>query len=443
MGRATRSLARRLAIIDHMAVGPRYSPFFHSYKEDLCVGEFEVVPSEPNYEQGRARVAVTHSPYPRLAIEGTGRWSMGSTDGFRSLRIGNEAVNQVVGKTSASSSGPSWTAKGFVAQPVNPDVRIGHLVANLYGFSHLLGDPVTFIKYPFHREEARRETFAFGRWRLSIDSLWPSQMDKEALEAGEYVLSHVCYVEKDDMKLFGGKQAFEICHFLELFLSLLEGAYVGPSLCAGRRQEDPFVWIWPGDILRPAAKRRQNWALSGFVEPIPDLIEPMWLAWRDPRTADLLMRAIPIYVEASRNDMPWDLRIATAQMGVEMMASHIVVERNHVMTLAEYEDLHTAGQIRTLLGQIGFDDRMPAGLAMTARSTKGTLSDAIADTRNAIVHPTTANRGWLRSIDGLALYHTWHVLLEILELSILYTIGYAGEYNSCLVTGAPSKVPWS
>ncbi|MBS1710012.1 MAG: hypothetical protein JSS65_14970 [Armatimonadetes bacterium] len=335
-----------------------------------------------------------------------------------------------------------WHVDGYLADPeVSDKPRIGHVVGHLYNFSQNLGGELT-VPYQNGHGSATRSTWQFGPWLMQLDSFWLGSSLEEAMNGDRHILSHIAYLERQNHKLFGGEQASEVCHFLGLAFALIEGCYVGPSLAAGRRKTDPFVWVWPGPRLPYSTKRRSNWSVHHSYSGCLSILEPLWTKWKSLDSQEWLSRIIPIYVEASREDIPWDVRISIAQSGLDMMSSLILIELDHMMSFGQYNALHTAGQLRELLEHLGVDTKLPTWAKCKPMKLKGDLVDAVVDMRNAITHPTRANRAWLASQDEIALYHCWQVLLEYLELAILYSVGYKGKYKSCMKSSGPDDVPW-
>lgn len=125
------------------------------------------------------------------------------------------------------------------------------------------------------------------------------------------------------------------------------------------------------------------------------------------------------------------------------MASLILAERDKALSLRDYEGLHTAAQMRALLEHLNLETELPDWIACKPRRNTGDLADALADVRNAIIHPTSSNRAWLHQQDAMSLYHAWSMMLELLELSILYAIGYTGLYSTCVEAGSFNPVPWT
>lgn len=432
---------------------PFFSPFLHKQFSSQNIGAFVATSSLQQSSAGRAIIRVQHQPYPRLSVYARGGLAPNALcSEVGSLKV-FEAENNVLGhhhnKNSWRKGGharSTWSVRGFVDLPLNDDnTRIGHVVMHLYNFRQSLGGANNF--YPCELGVAGRSVWNFGPWQLQLDSFWQgSDNYKSSIERDQFFLTHVGYLERigenGSGKLFGAVQAYDVCYFLELSLGFIEGAYVGPSLAAGRRRDDPFVWIWPGPVLRSPKARRTNWAFHHRYTGCMSVLEPLWSAWCVANQRSWLERAIPIYLEAARNDLPWDIRIGVAQTGLEMMASMILVEKDKVLSLRDYESLHTAAQIRALLEHLNLSPELPGWIACKPRSPRGDLADALADVRNAIIHPTSGNRAWLSQQNHMSLFHAWSLLLEFLELSILYAIGYQGAYATCVDAKSFDLVPW-
>lgn len=433
---------------------PHFSPFLHGQFTPQNIGAFSATSSHHPATPGRAVIRLEHRPYPRLAVHARGWLAHGAqTDTVGSLTI-FEAENRVVGRHNhgtrwrqGQQTRSSWSILGHLDLPLNEKrTRIGHVVLNLYNFRQ--SPDGTNILYPYDLGVAARSVWHFGPWRLELDSLWQgSEGHKSGIQRDQFCLTHVALLERlgedGTGKLFGADQAQDVCSFLEMALGFIEGGNVGPSLGAGRRETDPFVWVWPGPVLRSSKNRRTNWAFDHRYTGCMSVLEPLWASWRAPTQRDWLSRAVPIYLEASRNDVPWEIRIVVAQTGLEMMAALILVERDKVLSLGEYESLHTAAQIRALLAHLNLSAELPDWFAGKPRHRQGDLADALADVRNAIVHPTSSNRAWLRGQDSRSLDHAWNMFLEFLELSILYAVDYQGIYSTCTDSASFNSVPWT
>lgn len=275
----------------------RFSPFLHRQLSPQNVGAFSASSSLQNATPGRAIVRVLHMPYPRLAVYARGGLAVGAQgDEIASLII-FEANNNVLGHhhrissyTKRGTTRSTWSIRGHLDLPLNDDTtRIGHVVMNLYNFRQQLGGPN--VMYDRGLGVACRSTWQFGPWRLELDSFWQGGADfKSAVDREQYFLTHVAVLERPNErgngKLYGAKQAHDACYFLELTLGFIEGSYVGPSLAAGRRIDDPFVWVWPGPTLRSPKHRRTNWAFHHDYTGCMSVLEPLWSAWRTASQRD-------------------------------------------------------------------------------------------------------------------------------------------------------------
>lgn len=430
-------------------LSPHFSPFAHGTSEARCLGLRRARRQLEWAGPGHAILTLVHQPYPKLKVTAKGRVSDTPRE-FETIELTLGEARCSIGAGGRTRIRPSkrntkarWVVEGVLDLPLNTnETRIGHLVGHLYNFSQCLGGSLVGV-YPHISNYACRSTWNVGPWVIEIDSIKTDSTHKKDIEKNErFALSAVVFIRKEKGKLFGAKEAADLCHFLELAFAFIEGADVGPSLVAGRRKEDLFFWYWPGPRLRSNKGRRQNWSFQHYNTRCMEVLAPMWATWNNPGEPDWLTRAVPIYVESGRDDIPWDVRIMVAQTGLEMMAALILVEKDKVMKSAEFKGAHTAQKIRKLVEHLGLSVKVPGWSKCLPLSKKGDLIDAIVEVRNEIIHPTRTNRGLLKKRGDEAIYDAWGFFMEYFELSILYAIGYTGRYaSSCFEDDFP-VVPW-
>ena len=171
--------------------------------------------------------------------------------------------------------------------------------------------------------------------------------------------------------------------------------------------------------------------------------------WSDTLWCDHLRKTLYWYLVA--NDYSMGIRadagIILAQTALERLAwVHCVKHRNIVSPAAfARKGLSAADKIRMLATTFGIPTQLPDTMkALNAKRGEkwASIPDAIAEIRNALVHPYDKD-----SPPKGAYYEAWRLSMWLLDLALLRLCKHTGHYASRLAdgrwAGTVEQVPWA
>lgn len=429
----------------------------HADGKSRPVGAFSATTSAEDCRIGRATLRIDCNVFPRLKVVAKGFVDLTKVVNIfappKSVQqlfileascsvLGKESINRAVRfSQSQNRTWIRWGSSGYLDLPFDTSSKMGHVVGHLYNFRTLLGDKIV-PQYSGHDASVTRFVCSFGTWQLTIDSLAKKELEDQ-IHQDQFVLTHVVRIEKSSGKLFSTKEAHDVLWFLELYFGFVAGTRVGPRLCAGRRVDDPFVWIWPGDKQVTSRNLDPSWSVRASEANLAELLNDVWRLWSNRTDRKWFQRVAELYIEAKRPDTFLEQNLVVSYAALESVCSVIVVDDKKLMLLPEYSSYHTAKRLRIAFDAIGFSLDIPSWWT-APKPTKGEdLLDLITKVRNAVVHPVKSNIDWLEKLNPPSLRYCCLAAVELLSVLILYRVGYQGTYLSGLTPGdVGMPVPW-
>lgn len=290
------------------------------------------------------------------------------------------------------------------------------------------------VNFPiFHgsgiRTAGERPTFFSGRLQLStsefectVDQIDP-RADRTARQEG-FCLTHVVRFRSKQRHLESAELR-DLLDALYWYFTLLRGAATGPVLpFVGSDFKDGWVCIAPWTVKE--GLEVNTWLPEGDSSGLALLLENFLCKWRDSRWREGLRSTIAWYVAGNASRIPNEVRIALAQIGLEVLAA-----------LHDIDSGSACDRITALLSKLRIHAEVPVRLAAlhsfaasSAQPAQGPLSapECLTRLRNKLEHPTEKNRRFLEGVSGVSRMEAAQYGLELLELATLSSLGYAGTY---------------
>lgn len=209
------------------------------------------------------------------------------------------------------------------------------------------------------------------------------------------------------------------------FIGFVVGRYHSPILIEGIDDKDQhFSYLFSGyDKSRTGVNSWLPFPNDTDIESLWPVFEEIWNG-NDTDQADILSTALHWYQEANMNSGKAEGALIMAMTGIQMMWNVILRE----------EELKGKDHLQKLLKRIGYNPTFdPKNLI---------------NTRNQLVHYNKENRIKYNSLTREQKLLCLENALNVLELAILYWLGYQGRYadrtDANRWSGASTKiVPWA
>ena len=192
-----------------------------------------------------------------------------------------------------------------------------------------------------------------------------------------------------------------------------------------------------------------NWFDPSHVESLQRLLPGFSGRWHDKRWRSVIRASVHWYTRANQHSGGTDGALILASAALELIAFASLVEGAKSLSPNGFAKLPHADHLRLLFSHFRIPLELPDSLTNLGR-TAAELNwndgpQALAEIRNALVHPTGKVRQKLRASEGMALIGEAHRLaMWYLELSLLALFQFDGYYSSRLITGGEVEpVPWS
>ena len=270
--------------------------------------------------------------------------------------------------------------------------------------------------------------FQTGDWRIVLATLPENWDTHELLQSqGGYSLTHICKLERLERNPFSIDDARDRLEAFSYYLSFARGLWLAPMLIAGFDAEGTQVFEeW-------SACRADSWqnTYTWFSPDSTDLVEtfPGFMhRWQDKNWRELVQESIHWYVESKKQAGGVNGAIVLQQAALERLAWVLLVEDKRSLSQNGFQKLPAADQVRPLLSSLGIDLKLPTDLInLTQLANQQNWVDgpqAIAEIRNAIVHPNPKNRHKGGGASEEVKTEAWSVGLEYLELALLKLFDY-------------------
>jgi hypothetical protein len=317
-----------------------------------------------------------------------------------------------------------------------PIVRINAAIANLH-------------QYRFRGPKSLSFCLEGGGWLFKFTPvgdetfLYPCQSQDKSQS-----FTHSLELRKSDGGTFSCSEAERALYTLSTFLSFCTERWVCPSLIVGFDGGGAVAMEDWGSRMLDARHEPTNWLDRDHGSAMTEVFAGFWRLVEDPAWREAVRTAVYWYVRADTNHVGPDGAIVLIQAALERLAWHIVVQQHRAVSEEAFSRrLPTADRIRLLLDTCSIPLEFPAELVDLGGSAPGQRwkdgPEAFVNVRNRIVHP----RERLRPIGGRAYYEALQLGKWYIELVLLRSCGFAGQYSRRLkiprYVGDVEIVPWA
>jgi hypothetical protein len=317
-----------------------------------------------------------------------------------------------------------------------PVVRINAGIANLH--QYWFGGP-------------KRLSFSLegGAWLFRFSPvgdetlLYPCQAQDQS-----YSFTHNLELRRTGGEEFSCSEAEQALATLSTFLSFCTERWVCPLLVVGFDEAGGVAMEDWGARMLDARREPTNWLDRDHGGAMAEVFPGFWRLMEDPLWREAVRSAVYWYVRADTNHVGPDGAIVLMQAALERLAWHVLVQQHRAVSEEAFsKKLPTADRIRLLLHTCSIPLDFPAelaglgGAAFARRWKDG--PEAFVSIRNRIVHP----RERLKPVGGRAYYEALQLGKWYLELVLLRSCGFAGQYSCRLkiprYVGNVEAVPWA
>jgi hypothetical protein len=297
-----------------------------------------------------------------------------------------------------------------------------------------------------------RTRFVDEKWSIVLDAVEGINSIQTRLkkESG-YAITHVGEIKRADGQPIDPNELEELLDALTYFFSFAMARNTGVANPTGFDADGNELWqAWSVTTISPW-QFHLSWIDALGAREIAELFPGFMRNWFDPDWHDVLKRSIEMYLEASRSPLTADGSIVLSQCALEALAWKILVDDAKVISVDGFEKLTAADKIRTMLAWAKIPAEIPAWLPKLAEFGKefnhSQSPDALSAIRNAIAHVSPKLRTKFNNLGPIVKVETWKLSMWYLELCLLWSLGYQGEYANRLMPrrylGQLEQVPWA
>lgn len=275
-----------------------------------------------------------------------------------------------------------------------------------------------------------------GEWLIHLRS--KSNVDetiKGLKEVGGFAPTLAGTLQRTDGNAFDYHGASEVLNAVYNFLSFSRGYWThlilpvaydraGLKVCEEWRVRNTTNW-----------RGIESWLPSFGAEPILASVFPMfWRQWHDPIWREALELAIYWYLGSNKGESGAEGSIVLTQTALELLSWTVLVKDKRVLDKGAFSPgkLSGADKMRLLLHTLGIPLVIPSELSELKKISSGRNwpdgPAAFVGLRNSIVHP--GDQRTFTSSPGLARVEAMNLGQWYLELVLLKSLGYTGEYRS-------------
>jgi len=270
--------------------------------------------------------------------------------------------------------------------------------------------------------------FQTGDWRLVLATL-PDSWDFERLlqSQGGYGLTHACKLERLDRSSFSVDDARDLLKAFSYYISFARGIWLAPILLSGYDAKGEQVFEEWSSCRADSWQNTYIWFSPDSTE-LPSVFPGFLRKWQDETWRELVEQSIHWYVESSKQAGGVDGAIILQQTALERLAWVLCVEEKRNLSQDAFHKISAADKVRQLLSPFDIGLEIPARLTNLIQLSKHFNwvdgPQAIAEIRNAIVHPNSKNRHKRSSASDAARQEAWFLGREYLELVLLKLFDY-------------------
>lgn len=256
--------------------------------------------------------------------------------------------------------------------------------------------------------ERGRLSFTNHQYRIMIDNRGDLNKVSQVCDKRKFV-SHYCELERIDGAIIDMDEAFRVIDVFSQFIGFMVGRRQAPYFIQGFNQQDCLETEYHQLREDDSLAKVDSWNPFPYEE---DIIS-YWPVFFDkysskPDQKDILNTAVHWYLEANANHGMLEGAFIMAFAGLELMYNVLIGASK-----ANNEDI-----VKSIAELVKMRDKVsPSG---------------IANMRNQLVHYGHENRSKYVLLSRDEKLLRMSMLLELLELVILYWLGYKGHYHDRL-----------
>lgn len=273
------------------------------------------------------------------------------------------------------------------------------------------------FRNPQFNDQGKRRDYLLrsSEWLCAVESVeeYPDVI-KRLRNVGGFAITHIAVTQKVDGSVFDGSEADRSLDALHLIFSLARGRWSGPVRTVGLDGEDRACWEdWSYRSIHQWMYEPAEFTELTLRE-LEEIFHTLMTAWREDEWRDYLAVAVNLLLEA-RAQTAIEIGLMLAQSGIEL-AAWIVCERGGRLSASGFDKLTASDRMRLLLSDVGLSSQIDReGFSSLWSHAQGQGWEdgprAIAEIRNAVVHPRRAERAYGSPVDAR---------VDALELSIAY-----------------------
>ena len=411
-----------------------------------------IVKSESKTLYGSGDVSFAWLPKPRVIIRGefSGPSRLDIMEDQTLYMERHEPAEILIASSSYKNSCNKTEVKGILNKPLRPQLsggRFREIRFFLTNFSSYVGEAVRPSGNSLAWEK-RRWLPRLDGYEITIDLTEQHKEVAENVKAnGGFGITNIGKVSKSDGTLLAMEDFETLSYSLQTFLGLCRGFWVGPVLPYAEIDGIPFFLFSPSRLT--AWQNAESWFPRLKPKEAGTVFNRFHQLLQDPGWGEGLRHATEWYVDANTADTS-DSSIVKTQVGLELLAWLVLVDRYEIKSKTKYNRDGTAKNLADLLILLHIPIVYPVHLAhlRSVTTTWGAANgvDAIVKVRNRMTHSTSVKRRELATLGTMGKVEAKHLGLQYLELSLLAIVGYSGTYSDRTkfdrILGQEQVVPW-
>jgi len=327
----------------------------------------------------------------------------------------------IIGSFTSSSNGNTY-CRGFIQHLFASQKKCSCWYWSYLNMTKFHGELVTRV-YENHRTTSTdRLSFLCIDGTVIIAENTDNQNNPKS--NNQYVITHHCKLIPANGKKIDFNSAKKYIIAFSHFISFVVGKYHSPILIEGlNKKEQHYPYYYSGyDTSRYNVISWLPYPKDIDIESLWPTFEEVWNG-DDKDKADVLNTAIHWYLEANSNSGKVEGALIMAMTGVDLMCN-VILPKNEQGKM----------RLQNLLKRINYKKKYDPSF--------------MRDTRNQLVHYDEDNRKKYQTLTRKQKLNCLEKTLNILELAILYWLGYTIHYadrtHANKWRGASTKmVPWS
>lgn len=294
---------------------------------------------------------------------------------------------------------------------------------------------------------AGRIEFEVNDYKVILDKRYDyrKELNEELKVKSGCIITYVGRIFKKDNSLFKTNNIESILDKISTSLSFMCGRYIDICLANGYINEKNVYRLWRESIVTPF-KFVPTWSdtIANYYN-IEKYISLMCKKLDDSYYEPTIKHIIDWYID-SLNNITLENNIISVQIALETISYVVLVEIFEIIDDMEFDENSASKNIRMLLDvcKIPYGQKELYLFDDWIKSKFDDGVDLVIYFRNKIVHPSRKGHRANLSVDDM-----WNIIqigTRYVELSLLYVIGYKGEYSNRLKYrsyGEVESVPWN